>query len=246
MKQSLNEISTYTIQTLDYTKGKVKDILFDEERWIVRYIETDLTNNSSEKRKLIPKMFFKNPNWDEQEFPVELTKSDVESCPDMGSNLPISRKYEQELYKHFKEEEYWMQSYVSPMGIPAITHPIPPSRVSGKVIDEKKLKTHLRSFQEIIGYSIHALDGKLGQIDDIIVDDIDWRIIYAVVDTSTWMPLSKKVLVGVDRMSTISYADKEIKINVDSAVIKSAPEFDQSEPIDDEYEVMLYEYYNKK
>lgn len=246
MKHSLNEISTYAIKTIDEAEGNVKDILFDEVEWIVRYVETDFGIELSGTRKLIPRVFFKNPNWDEQHFPVKLTKFDLKDCPDIALHLPISRIYEQKVYEHFKEDEYWLQSYITPFGIPAITHPIPSMGVSERMIDERKLKTHLRSFQEIKGYEVHALDGNIGQINNIIIDDKDWSIRYAVIDTSSWLPWSKNVLIGVNWMDEISYTSKQIKINLDVETIKSAPEFDHSEPIDEKYEKMLNEHFDEQ
>lgn len=242
MKRSLKEIAGYAIESKDGIQGKVKDFLFDEETWTIRYLEADLGNLFSERKVLIPKVFLKVPDWTNQRFPVELSKSDVEKCPELGENLPISRKYEQELSKYYATNAYWPQTHIHSIGAPGITHPPRPVRTLSKRIDEKKLDTHLRSFLEIKGYHINAIDGKIGHIDDIIIDDTDWKIVYAVVDTSNWLPWSKKVLIGTNWMDEISYVNNEIKINLHIDSIKSAPEFDPSEPINEEYEKKLYDY----
>jgi hypothetical protein len=41
MKLSVKGIIGYTIKGVDEVKGKVKDFLFDEETWIVRYLDGD-------------------------------------------------------------------------------------------------------------------------------------------------------------------------------------------------------------
>ena len=241
MKRSLNELIGYGIQAKDDTKGSVKDFLFDEDKWIIRYLDANLELLSG-KKILIPKMFLKEPDWSNHHFPVELSKTDMEKCPGLAENLPVSRKYEQALNKYYKTHDYWSYIYISPIGAPGITYPARPIRVPSKIIDEKKLDTSLRSFLEIKGYHIKAIDGKIGHIDDIIIDDTDWQIVYAVVDTSNWLPWSKKVLIAPHSMDEISYVNQEIKINLTIKTIESAPVFNPSEPINEAYEKKLYDY----
>ena len=46
---------------------------------------------------------------------------------------------------------------------------------------ENEIETSLRSFREVKGYRIRARDGKLGQIEDMLVDDDDWQIVYLII-----------------------------------------------------------------
>src|SRR5690625_2725863 len=39
-----------------------------------------------------------------------------------------------------------------------------------------------------IGYDIHASDGAIGSLDDLLFDDAGWTIRWAVIDTGTWLP----------------------------------------------------------
>ena len=239
MKRSLNELIGYGVQAKDNTKGSVKDFLFDEDKWVIRYLDADLLSG---KRILIPKVFLKEPNWSNHHFPIELGKTDIEKCPGLSENLPVSRKYEQALSKHYKTNDYWSHVYLSPVGAPGITYSSRPVNVPKKIINENKLDTSLRSFLEIKGYHVKAINGKTGHIEDIIIDDTDWQIVYAVVDTNNWLPWSKKVLIAPHSMDEISYANQEIKINLTIETIKLAPEFDPSEPINEAYEKRLYDY----
>jgi|AntRauTorckE5430_2_1112549.scaffolds.fasta_scaffold03691_4 sporulation protein YlmC with PRC-barrel domain len=244
MKRSLNELIGYEIQGKDYTKGNVKDFLFDEDEWVIKYLDADLVLLSGRKI-LIPKIFLKEPDWSNHQFPIELSKTDVEKCPELAENLPVSKKYEHELNKHYKTNDYWPYSHVSPVGAPGVTYPPRPVKIPSKMIDEKELDTSLRSFSEIKGYYIKTLDGKIGHIDDIIIDDTDWQIVYAVVDTSNWLPWSKKVLISPHSMDEISYLDQEIEINLTTETIESAPAFDSSKPMNEEYEKELHDHFGR-
>jgi sporulation protein YlmC with PRC-barrel domain len=252
MKRSLKEILGYTVEAQDGTNGTVKDFLFDEKNWIIRYLEADLGKIFSGRKVLIPKMSLQEPDWAHQQFLVKLTKSDIEKCPELSENLPISTKYEQKLNKHYKLDDYW-----SSISVPAsqsgftVNHPGRPRIKPIKNCDpsggirEKNIDSTLRSLNELKGYHIQAFDGKLGHIDDVIIDDEDWRIVYIIVDTSNWMPWSRKVLIGNTWIDEISYVNQQVKINLHIDSIKSAPRFDPLEPVNVEYEKQLYDFYGR-
>lgn len=45
---------------------------------------------------------------------------------------------------------------------------------------------HLRSCSAVRGSPIHATDGDIGHIENVLVDDHTWAIRYLIVDTSHW------------------------------------------------------------
>jgi hypothetical protein len=244
MKRSLKDILGFSIEAIDGPKGKVKDFLFDEESWIIRYIEADFGNIFNAKKVLIPRNFLKQPIWNDKQFPIDLTKGAIENCPGLDEKLPVSRAYEMELSKHYEYDHYWPHSYVAPAGA-GMYFPTRPLRVPTKMVDEKELDTSLRSFNEVRNYGINTIDGKLGHLEDIIVDDADWQVVYVVVDTSNWKPWSKKVLLSIAWLREISYVNGEISISLHSDTIKDAPAFESDKPIEASFEESLYRYYNK-
>jgi len=193
MKRSINELTGYTIDAVDGTKGIVRDFLFDEEEWNIRYLEADLGLIFSGRKVLIPNKFLKSPDWSSHSFPVAIDKSSIEECPELAENLPVSRRYEEELNKYYESNDYWSNTYVVPVGQPGLIHTPRPIPIPNKIIDEQEIDTSLRSFKELKGYKVIGSDGQIGQVDDIIVDDMSWQIVYLVVDTSNWMEWSKKV-----------------------------------------------------
>ncbi len=60
----------------------------------------------------------------------------------------------------------------------------------------------LHKFSKVRGFHIHAIDGEIGHVDDVLVDE-SWALRYLVVDTSNWIGgkrvlVSPQVLAGVD------------------------------------------------
>jgi sporulation protein YlmC with PRC-barrel domain len=242
MKRSLKKIMEYKVLTIDKTEGDIKDFLFDEKRWIIRYMKADFGNFFSPEKVLVPKEFLAAPDWENRFFPIKMSNDEIDKCPKLDDHQPMSRKYEEMLFEHYDLKPYWYSAYTIP--IASSFYPPRPLKVPSVEIDEDKLDTILRSFEEVKGYHIQAIDGKIGHIEDIIVDDDDWQIVYVVIDTSNWLPWSKKVLIAIDWMETISYEKREVKINLHTDSIANAPEYDESQTIDESFEKTLYDFYS--
>ncbi len=245
MKRSLNNLTGYSIHGKNGPEGKVKDFLFDEEGWIVRYLDVDfedLKNDSN--RILIPTSSLKETDWSDKTFHAGLTREEIKSSPALQEELPVSREYEKQLNEHYNLDLYWPFMYHASVGAPVL-YPPRPLRTPSKEVDEEELDTSLRSFAEVKGYRIRAKDDSLGELVDLIVDDEDWQMVYLIADTSRWRPWSKKVILSVNWLEKIRFMGREVSVNLTTDQIKEAPEFDPSHPIDMDYEKALEEYYKQ-
>ncbi|MFH1320933.1 MAG: PRC-barrel domain-containing protein [Bacteroidota bacterium] len=198
---------------------------------------------------LIPSMFLKETDWNKQHFEVELSKADLERCPAIEENLPVSRKYEELINRNYHISDYWSRDYYPLNAIPGITGnylvPAEPVRMPGKIIREADIDTNLRSYNELIGYEVLTSDGKLGHIEDLLIDSSDWSVISTIVDTHKLQPWSKKVIIAVTWTEEISYLDKTITVSLSTEEVKNAPDFNPKEPVNEVYEKNLYDYYGK-
>src|ERR1039457_4606654 len=68
---------------------------------------------------------------------------------------------------------------------------------------------HLRSTHKVTGYSIKAIDGKIGDIEDFIIDDKTWKIDFIEVDTGHWFP-GKKTLVLPKLIQEIDWINSSV------------------------------------
>lgn len=246
MKRSLKELKGYSLQAIDGEKGKVKNFLFDDESWVVRYLEADLGSFFSDKKVLIPKEHLGEPQWEDKHFPVELTVKRIENSPDLKHDMPVSRKYEQELVDHYELKPYWPANIAAYSGRESMFNPDNPFKTPKHIIGEEEIETNLRSFDEVKGYYINAADERFGHISDLIIDVADWQIVYAVIDTKNILPWSKKVMMPIELIDEISFLDKEAKINLPKETIKNAPEYNPALPVNDEYEDVMRDFYGRK
>lgn len=102
----------------------------------------------------------------------------------------------------------------------------------------------LRSLIEIRGYHVQAVDGKIGHVEDFILDDADWKIHYLVVDTRDWLP-GRKVLVSAGWIVRIIWSFKNLYFSLTKKQVENSPEYDPSAPVNRVYEQRLYDYYGR-
>ena len=245
MKRALKELRGYSILAKDGTKGIIKDFLFDEEAWKIRYLVADLSKISPSRKILIPRVFLNKVDWSKGQFQVELTKEGIENCPDLAEHLPVSQEYEALLHKYYRIDCYWPMVYAVPL-IAAIDKPVMPINITKDAEKDDNVDSKLRSFNEVTGYSIECEDKKRGNLKDFIIDDSDWQISYMIVDIGHWYSRSKKAMIAVDLITKINYSDQTVSIDQESDMVENAPEYDPSEPINIKYETMLSDYYGRK
>jgi len=246
MLRSANELINYTMEATDDDIGRCKDFLFDDRHWVTRYILVDTGKWLPGRKVLISPISLGEPDWATRRFPVDLTTEQIENSPALDTDAPVSRKYEQLYFDHFQWPYYWTGGELwGATPYPPAT-PVPPTETgpSLKEKQEELEKTHLRSYREVKGYYIKTTDGEVGHVDDLIVDDETWRFRYMVVDTRNWLP-GRKVLISVEWIESVSWLENEVQVDVASEAIKNSPEFDPSQPVNREYEMVLYDYYGR-
>ncbi|MFO7790463.1 MAG: PRC-barrel domain-containing protein [Bacteroidales bacterium] len=241
MKKSVKEFIGYSLSTKDMVKGKVLDFYFDQERWIIRYMEADQGKILPNKKVLIPRAMLEHPDKENENFHVGITRKELEKCPATAEKKPVSREYETELLNHLQMKNYWAGAPPVTEGMMYPLRPVSPPQVQ---INEDDIDSHLRSFNEILGYEIQTTNGKFGKLSDIIVDDEDWHIIYFIANEEM-NDLSRELMVPIGWIKKISYKDQEIVLDISKESLLKAPEFNPASPINIEYEKKVYDYYGR-
>lgn len=244
MLRSENEIRGYRIAAKDGPVGKVKDFLFDEEHWTVRYMVADTGTWLPGRKVLISPITLGRPDWAEQLFPVRMTKDEIESMPELDSDAPVSREYEKHWFDRYGFPYYW--GGVSAWGPAAAPTSLFTGRETQEAVEAppEAAEGVLRSMKEVKGYHIEAQDGEIGHVDDFILDDESWAVRYVVIDTKNWLP-GRKVLISPAWIENISWIDRDVWVDLEREIIKESPTYDPSQPINREYESRLYDYYGR-
>jgi hypothetical protein len=95
------------------------------------------------------------------------------------------------------------------------------------------------SSQDLTNYSVEAIDGSIGKVDEATYDIGSSHI---VVDTGPWI-FGKKVLLPAGVVERVDADDEKVYVNRTKEQIKSAPEFDDSLVEDAAYRGEVGTYY---
>ena len=221
MLRSIEEIQGYSILARDGEIGEVTGFLFDDVDWAIRYLVVTSGGWLLQRQVLVSPYVIGKPDWMGKVLPVGLSREQVKESPDVDLAKPVSRQQEVGLHMHYGWPAYWKNQ---------------------RDLGDKS--PDLRSTREVIGYQLQALDGRIGHVEDFILDDNSWIIRYMVIDTRDWLP-GKKVLVAPDWIADIDWYQQSVSVDLKRENIKNSPEYDPSAPVNRTYEQRLYDYYGR-
>lgn len=241
MLRSVQSLIGYVILATDGEIGNVTDLYFDDGTWEIRYAVVETGTLISRHQVLLSPVVFTKTQWKEMKIPTLLNREQVENSPDIETDRPVSRQNEIRLHSYYGWPYYWSAS--SPDYVPPPT-PISVTGTEGTEPDPEKANPHLRSYGELLNYTLHATDGDLGYVEDFIIDDMEWIVQYLVVNTRNWLP-GRKVLIAPRWVREISWSESSVHVDMDKESVKHSPEYDPREPVNREYELRLYDYYGR-
>jgi uncharacterized protein YrrD len=228
MEHNINNLLRYTMEATDGLIGDVKEFYFDDKTWHIRYLIVKTGGWLSGREVLISPVALLKEKWRNGLFPVNLTKKQISSSPDIDTDKPVARQQEIELYSHYQWESYWGSCFFGG-GSMGVSMPFP-------VVDRKVLieadknhkhaddDIHLRSTAIVTGYHIHATDEEIGHVNDFIIDDKTWQIKFIIVDTHNWFG-GKKVMVPVHLIKKIEWSDSMVFLDISMAAIEKCKLF---------------------
>lgn len=253
MLNHAKKIRKYTLRCRDGDIGTVKEFLFDDQRWIVRYLVIDTGGWLSGRKVLLAPQAITDVDSVAEVISVDLTKEQIESSPPVTSDHPVSRQMEEDHHVYYGWSTYWgdsgalgMSPYFGvPIGIgghsvetgPETNYMDPRNSkpVENEIIDqtiarhEQQADPHLRSTSEVTGYDLIASNGEVGTVDDFIIDAQQWSIRYLIIATGHWWS-GKEVLIAPHWIQEIRWSDAKVFITIDRALVKSAPEYSGTVP----------------
>jgi len=107
----------------------------------------------------------------------------------------------------------------------------------------KQPGSHLRSMRELLGYTVHCIDGEIGTIDDFIIEDMLWGVHFLAVALK--QPSDGSVLLPPNSIRSISWSGKAAWINLSLEDVAKSKKFDPAAPVNRGPEHRLYDYYGR-
>jgi len=199
--------------------GHIQDFYFDDKSWVVRYLVIDTGSWLPGRVVLLSPYSFGRLDLNERTLGVNLTKKQIEKSPSIESHAPISRQYETEYYSYYGWPTYWYGGSMWGYGdFPIIGTPTR-EEMDAHRREEQKGDRHLRSSRAINGYQIQTVDGTIGHVCGLTVNNKSWAVRELAVETGHWYS-GKEILISTDKIERISYEDAKVFVKLSKSDIQ--------------------------
>jgi len=260
MLHRTHDLVGYAIAATDGELGHVRDLYFDDDAWVVRYLVVGTGSWLSDRKVLLSPMALGAPNSELHAISAQLTREQVRNSPGIDTDRPVSRQHEVELAGYYGYPDYWggvglwgAEYYPGAMltgvgyagsGAEFLVQQAERERLAHEVDQRQDDDPHLRSCKEVTGYHIEAVDGEIGHVEGMLVDEKSWAIRYLIVNTSNrW--LGHQVLVAPEWITDVSWPDRKVTIDLTRQAIQDAPPYDPERLPDRSQESRVHEHYQR-
>jgi len=261
MLHTVKELHDFSVGATDGGIGEIKDVYFDDERWVVRYVVVDTGRWLSGRKVLISPISVRDVDWDDGVVNVNLDQRQIRESPSIDTDKPVSRQHETHYYNYYGYPSYWEGANLWGLG----AYPMPWIGAAGDVRqpsphpsdhgatrerqrcverDAEAADSHLRSSNEVIGYEIMATDGPIGNVENLVFDETSWAIRYFVVDTRKWLP-GKHVLLSPAWIDSVSWPEHQLYVKVTRRAVETSPEYDDLLPLSREQEAAIHRHHGR-
>lgn len=242
MLVSFKQLKHFSIHATDEDIGGCRDLLFDDQDFVVRYLVADTNTWLPMSRKVvISPISVSELDVDGESVHVSMTAETIKNSPSIDEHKPVSREYEETLFQYFGYGYYW----IGPGAWGDFAHPGELADVGVDGADEEessdKPVNHLRACGEINGYDVQTQDGDLGHVCDFVFDATNWAMKLIVIDTRNWLPGGKKVVIKPTSLNTIDWSSHKVDIALSQEALQDQPEFDSDRLQEEHYVQSLIE-----
>jgi sporulation protein YlmC with PRC-barrel domain len=97
---STKDVTGYEVTGIDGSVGHVRDFLFDDESWEIRYLVVETGDGWAAGRALVPREWAERVDWPGREILVDVDRAAIRSAPEWGGEA-ITADLERRLREHY-------------------------------------------------------------------------------------------------------------------------------------------------
>jgi sporulation protein YlmC with PRC-barrel domain len=218
MNRSVKHLHACTLVGRDGELGPVEEMYFDDEKWTIRYIVTNLEEVPDRERAAVSPVSVDDVDWKSRTILVALSRDEVAGSPEIEPLEPIGRDKERQLSHYYGIPVYWS-------GVGLWGNHVYPGLLAGEdladVEDRSDGENRVHRTKEAFGFKIQATDGEIGRVDDLVLEEKTWEILFLVIGAGTWLP-GKKVIVDTHWIEKVNWQDGTVRVSLPRDAIRSA------------------------
>lgn len=222
--------------------GTVKDVYFDDETWAAQYFVVDTGGWLTGRNVLISPEAVEQPDWDAHSLPTTLTREQIEHSPPIFEDQPVSRRARTQLGEYFHWSEYWVDPFAAGPDTAVALQARREKEHRKGPMDETRGDPHLRSAEEIIGYTIAARDAEAGQVEDFLIAADAWAVRYVLAAAGTWRS-GRTLLVSPVWIRELDWVLSSMRVDLARESIREAPAIPSRGPMSLRHGTWLHHYY---
>ncbi|MBI2434204.1 MAG: hypothetical protein HYV26_15215 [Candidatus Hydrogenedentes bacterium] len=241
MLRSLTTLQGYVIEARDGHVGRIRDFLFEDDTWEIRYLVDDTGHWLPGRKVLIPTSIIEDLDWRDEAIKVPMTKEEIENGPGIETDAPVTRQMEMALFEHYRWIPYWAPyGMAQPMIVPimpgAAISPAPEfeSDTHPPVREERSADPHLQSFNDVMSFHVMHEGEDLGRMSDMIFDDATWEVASFVFDTGQMLMRGKRIQVEAERVRGILPDQGKITVDMTKEETETCPSFNLTQLIQEQ------------
>jgi len=248
MLHTIEDMLGYSIHAAVDDVGKTVDYYFDDKQWVIRYLVLETGSWLSSRKVLLSPFAIKDISRENKTFSVSMNSEQVKNSPLIDLDKPVSLQDETEYTNYYGYPRYWDGDFLWGASMYPMTSSdtaLTPVHTTKPINYSATQHHHLRSCEAIIGNHVEALDGPIGHIEQMLMDEQTWAIRYLIINTSNW-GLGHQVLIAPQWIKAIHWEDKKVFVDKLRQNIKAAPRFDPAEGVTQKFEKDLFLHYGHR
>jgi hypothetical protein len=242
MLRSLTDLQGFAIGATDGDIGHISDLYFDDATWTVRYLVVDSGAWLASRKILLTPLSVTAADGPRKRLTVSLSRDQVQSSPVIDTQRPVSRQHEMHLLAHYRYPHYWEcggtggQGAYPPMIRAGLAYDGTTPEYRRGMDERARLAeldarqrhahddAHLRSSGALVKSRLHATDGDIGFVQDILFDDRTWAVRFIVVDTGKWWD-AHPVLLDPRWIDIPHWTESSMPVRQTRAFVNDAPSY---------------------
>lgn len=245
MLVNVSQVEDRKILATDGPIGSIETFLFDDERWVVRYVAVSYGILLWKSTVLISPILVDGTLADGETLQTVLSKKQVKDAPSADIAKPVSRRKEEEFHRYHEIPIYWSGAglWGTAMTPAAVRTAMRETTAQTEpAADEEEY--HLRSTAELEGYRVAASDGEVGRVSDFIVEDDTWAIRYLRIKPTAEIR-AESLVISPHWVYEINWFESTIQLSMTGQQLAGAPAVRVDPTMTREDEEKLHEHFGQ-
>ena len=181
--------------------GRIRNFLFDDKSWLVRHMVINVGSWLQRHDVIVAISAVESADWEKRIFHIRLTREEARNSPNVDATKPVSRQQEIAMEEYFGKLASWVHAQMGGAQI-AMGRKFPVRTAEDP---------DLRSAWDLPGYEVWAIDGKIGRLEGLLLDEASWHLGYLDVKAGGWLH-ERSVLIPTRCVKSVSWADLRVNL----------------------------------